>query len=267
MNLTSRLPLIKRREGSKDTINSVYSGISLSFFTPRAQKEFPIKFLRPSREKRGGSMEAYNGPIGNEAKLEFYETFKNLPMFTERNRTQKLEDTPTIAYLNQVHKNNLNPEPFGIIRRKGPDTLIDIHQYSMGDSYAEAFSIGVCAVKDVETVNLKGNRLSDLGAATILNRLASKNIKRIILSDNKLGTQSINCICHILTGLESSIKILELENTQLSEKSIKNLCMILSENKTLARLSLARNNISGSSANALKEMLKYNHTLKYLDLH
>ena len=267
MNKTGKFPLIRRSDRSRESLNSTIEPFSKSLFTPRTQKEFPIRFLQPSREKRGGSMEAYNGPLGPNARLEFYDTFMNLPLFSQRNKEQKLENTPNVAYLQQVHKQHLAPEPFGIVRNKGPKTSIDIHQYGMGDSYAEAFSEAICIVKDIETLNLKDNRLSDSGAAKILNRLISRNMKRIIMSDNKISTQSISCIVRILTGSESRIKVLELENTHLSDRSVISLCRTLTENKMLMKLSLAKNNISESCTSALAEMLKYNQTLRDLDLH
>lgn len=267
MNSPRKFPLIKRSEISRNSFTSTFAPFSSSLLTPRIRKEYPIRFLKPSREKRGGSMEAYNGPIGADAKLEFYDTFMNLPMFSQRNKRENLENTPNVAYLQEINKGRLKPEPFGIVRNKGPHTSIDIHQYGMGDLYAEAFSEAMFVVKNVETLNLKDNRLSDSGAAKILNKLISKNIKRIILSDNRISSQSISCMVKILTGSDSRVKVLELENTHLSEKSVVALCRILTENKILVKLSLAKNNIGEASAGGLAEMLKYNQTLKYLDLH
>ena len=62
-------------------------------------------------------------------------------------------------------------------------------------------------------------------------------------------------------------EVLELENTYLSEKALTMLCKVVSEDKTLAKLSLARNNIGIGSVKALAEMLKYNQSLKFLVLH
>ena len=82
-----------------------------------------------------------------------------------------------MAYLNKVNKINLNPEPFGIVRRKGPDNKIDIHSYSMGDVYAHAFSEGIEHCKNVKELNLSNNRLTESGCVKILQKLKQKNIK------------------------------------------------------------------------------------------
>ena len=137
----------------------------------------------------------------------------------------------------------------------------------MGDKYAEAFSEGIKHLKDVGTLNLKANRLSDSGAASILKTLESKKIKKIILSENRISSYSIETLVKLIKSSETKLKVLELENTYLSEKALTMLCKVVSEDKTLAKLSLARNNIGIGSVKALAEMLKYNQSLKFLDLH
>ena len=263
MKYSAKLPLIKKRESSRESL----SKFSQHLFTPRHKKEHPIRFLRPSREKRSGSMETYTGSVGNDARLEFYDTLINLPRFSQRNRAEHLEDTPNIAYLEEIHKQKLAPEPFGIVRRKGPSSMLDIHQYGMGDEYAKAFSEAIGIVKDVQTLNLRANRLTDKGSAKIINKLVSVNIKSIILSDNKLGFLSVECLGRVLNNVDSQIKILELENIHMSERDICTLCRVLTENKTVTKLVLAKNNIGEGCGSSLRDLLKYNSTIKYLDLH
>lgn len=263
MNLGSKLPLIKRRESSRESLTK----FSQHIFSPQKNKEHPIRFLRPSREKRSGSMENYSGSVGNEAKLEFYETFIHLPLFSQRNRVENLEDTPNVAYLEEIHKQKLCPEPFGIVRRKGPSNSLDIHQFGMGDEYAKAFSEAIGIVKDIQTLNLRANRLTDKGVANILCKLTSVNIKSVVLSENRLGTRSVDCLGKILYSVDCQIKILELENIHMTERDLSQLIRSVSENKTITKLVLAKNNIGEGCGSALKDLLKYNNTVKYLDLH
>ncbi|OMJ72579.1 hypothetical protein SteCoe_28936 [Stentor coeruleus] len=266
INGTGKLPLMRRSiEVRIDSPRKMFSQ------TPRASgrkpKEFPIKFLRPTADNRSGSMDAYGGSVGESARLDFYETYINLPQFSQRNQHQKLEDSPNLAYLGVVEKQKLKPNPFGIVRRKGPETMIDIHQYSMGDTYATAFSEGIRHLKNVSTLNLKANRLSDHGAAQILSTLESKQVKRIILSENRIASQTITALIEHIKLQESKLKVLELENTYISEKALGVLCRVLSEDKKLNKLSLAKNNLSYNSVQPLVEMLKYNQSIKSLDLH
>ncbi|OMJ93570.1 hypothetical protein SteCoe_3405 [Stentor coeruleus] len=266
MNATAKLPLMKRSEESRaSSPRKVHSQTPRDSI--RKPKEFPIKFLKPTAENRNGSMEAYGGSVGENARLDFYETYINLPQFSQRNQHQKLEDSPNLAYLGVVEKQKLKPNPFGIVRRKGPETIIDIHQYSMGDTYARAFSEGIKHLKNVSTLNLKANRLTDNGAAEILKTLESKQVKRMILSENRIGSKTITTLTDVIKSQECRLKVLELENTYISDKALGILCRILSEDKKLKKLSLAKNNLNNGSIQALVEMLKYNQTLKFLDLH
>ena len=269
MNLTARLPLVRRSRDplSNPSTPSRTSPAVTSHRKATKSKEFPIKFLRPTQDSRDGSMDAYAGSVGPTAKLEFYDTYINLPQFSQRNQHQHLEDSPNLAYLEVVARQRLKPSPFGIVRRKGPETSIDIHSYSMGDAYALAFSEGIKHIKDVATLNLKSNRLSDTGAANILRTLESKQVKRIILSENRLSFKSIDMLLSLMKAPETRLKVLELENTYLSDKVLSSLCRVIAEDKKLVRLSLAKNNIGAGSVQALAEMLKYNNSVQSLDLH
>jgi Ran GTPase-activating protein (RanGAP) involved in mRNA processing and transport len=212
-------------------------------------------------------MENYSGSVGNEAKLEFYETFIHLPLFTQRNRAENLEDTPNVLYLEEINKQKLCPEPFGIVRRKGPSNQLDIHEFGMGDEYAKAFSEAIGIVKDIQTLNLRANRLTDKGVVNILAKLTSANIKSIVLSENRLGFKSVECLGRVLYSVDCQIKILELENIHLGERELSSLIRSISENKTVTKLCLAKNNIGEGCGSALKDLLRYNSVIKYLDLH
>ncbi|OMJ69565.1 hypothetical protein SteCoe_32683 [Stentor coeruleus] len=222
--------------------------------------------LTSSQSKRPTSLEN-SVIVGNEAKLEFLDTYFNLPLISERNRLEKLEDTPHAAYLGEIEKIHMRPQPFGIIRRKGPNTLIDIHMFSMGDTFAEAFSKGVKQYKEIANLNLKANRLTDAGCAKILSGIHSKKVKIINISENKLGRVTIEKVIQIVSNNETRLRTLELENISIGEKAIFDLCRILADNKVLHSLNLAKNNLGFLSCTALKEMLRYNSTIRNLDLH
>ena len=164
-------------------------------------------------------------------------------------------------------KIHMRPQPFGIVRRKGQNTIIDIHMYSMGDTYANAFSKGVKQYKEVANLNLRANRLTDSGCYKILSEVRSKAIQTINISENKLGKFSVGKLIEIVNNNESRLKCLELENIGASERVITDLCKVLADNKFLKNLNLAKNNLSTTACIALKEMLRYNSSIKHLDLH
>lgn len=206
-------------------------------------------------------------PVGDLAKLDFIDTYKNISVLTQKNKIKKIEDSPSVAYLEKCDKIHLNPEPFGIVRRTGPDTSIDIHNYSMGDVYANAFSEGINHYKDVKELNISNNRLTECGVLKILQKIRDKKLKKISLAENKIGSQSILELIFILNGPNCKLRFLDLESISISDKAIAGLCRCLDSNKTLSHLNLAKNGLGFFSACALKNMLKANNTLKRLDLH
>ncbi|OMJ69451.1 hypothetical protein SteCoe_32825 [Stentor coeruleus] len=222
--------------------------------------------LKSSNSKRSLSLDT-SVIVGNDAKLEFLDTYLNLPLISERNKLEKLEDTPHAAYLGEIEKIHMRPQPFGIIRRKGPSTFIDIHMFSMGDTFAKAFSKGVKQYKEITNLNLKANRLTDGGCAKILSEIHTKKVKTINVSENKLGRISIEKIIEIVSINETRLRTLELESISISERAVYELCRILADNKVLHSLNLAKNNLGYIACTAIKEMFRYNSSIKNLDLH
>jgi NLR family CARD domain-containing protein 3 len=225
------------------------------------------RLLRLSRERRLSSLNNGLSPVGYRAKLDFIDTYKNISMLSQNNRLNKIEDSPSVAYLEQINKTYLNPEPFGIVRRAGPETSIDIHMYSMGDVYAKAFSEGINHYKDVKDLNLANNRLTEDGCVKILQKIKEKNLKKISLAENKIGKKSIAILIEILEDNNSKLRTLNIQSSAVDDRTIASLCKAISDNKSLHSLNLAKNNLGYHSAYALKHMLKYNNSLKRLDLH
>ena len=198
-----KLPYIHRRDrhwASTDLTPQPY-------ISPRKIVTNPLNhLLRTSRERHLSRLEKSLSPVGNKAKLDFIDTYKNMSMLSQNNHINKLDASPSLAYLEEVDKIHLNPEPFGIVRRSGPEASIDIHLYSMGDAYAKAFSEGINKYKEVKDLNLTNNRLSDEGCGKILQKIKSKKIKKICLAENKLGNRSIVELVQILSFSDCKLK-------------------------------------------------------------
>lgn len=265
MKLSFNLPSIRshNRRSSMDPMNRT------TYITDISEKQSHARMLKILDSSQGERSTSINASmcVGNEAKLEFLDTYFHLPLISERNKIENIEDTPHVAYLEEIDKMHIKPQPFGIIRRKGPSTFIDIHMFSMGDTYAGAFSKGVKQYKEVTNLNLKANRLTDLGCEKILSQVHSKKVKSVNVSENKLGRKSILKIIELVSDHETRLKTLELENINISERALVDLCKCISDNKTLKSLNLSKNSLSYMSCESLKEMLKYNSSLIHLDLH
>jgi hypothetical protein len=230
--------------------------------------EEKLKLLQASNAShtRIGSMEAYTGPIGLSAKMEFYDTYKNLPKYTQRNQYEGIESSPNMPFLQQVEKSRLRPIPLGVVRRKGSPYDFDLQSMRIGDEYANALSKSLKFIKPVERLNLKANRLTDRGASCILKSADLSRLKEINLSHNKVGQETVLQLLELVSS-SSYIKSLSLESTSLTSEEIVEVCEALQSNTTIKRLNLARNNISDHAAQALGKFLSQSKSIRYLDLH
>jgi hypothetical protein len=225
-------------------------------------------YLKPSREvKKRGSIEFYPGSVGPRAKLDFNQTYKNRLKITDRNSFEKLESSPSAAYLEVVDKKHLRPMAFGIVRNTGKESEFNAQGLSMGDNYAQAISEGIKQCKSIEKVNLKDNRLSEKGLTSILGKLEINKIKYLCLSDNHISLKVVQQISEILLDPKCNIRHLILESTKITDQAGVFIYEALALNNSVTRLSLARNSLTEASCKTLGSMLSLNHVLKKLDLH
>jgi hypothetical protein len=245
------------------SINQNLVGTSLPSRYPTKDDSFHNVF-EDTREIREAESQK---PTDSGKRLEFYKDFKQITRLTERIRVQQADMTPNIAYLAGVNQKKLRPNTFGLASGRGKESSIDIRMFSMGDNYAEAFSQGIKHINTLENLNLKSNRLSDVGSEKILKSLDVKQIKRINLSENRLGEMSVNKLTNMFSFYDCKLKHLNLEKTGVSTQMIQNLCTSLLYYRRLTKLVLAKNNLSDVSTRYLKDMLINNSTLKVLDLH
>lgn len=269
-NSKKKLPLIRINQfRSVSRINALReSRKEASSDHNESELEEKLQLLQTSNAShtRTGSMEAYTGPIGLSAKMEFYDTYKNLPKYTQRNRYEGIDSSPNLPFLHQIEKSRLRPIPLGVVRRKGSPYDFDLQSMRMGDEYANALSKSLKCIKSVEKLNLKANRLTDRGASCILKSADLSRLKEINLSHNKVGQETVFQLLELISS-SSYIKSLSLESTSLTSEEIVELCEALQFNTTIKRLNLARNNISDHAAQALGKFLSSNKSIRYLDLH
>ena len=206
-------------------------------------------------------------PTKSSKRLDFYKDYKHITRLTERIKAQETDMTPNIAYLENLNKKRLRPIAFGIVSPRGKESSIDIRLFSMGDNYADAFSQGIKHLSNLEDLNLKSNRLTDTGSEKILKSLDVKQIKRINLSENHLGENSVNKLTHMFSFYDCKLKHLNLENTNISSSMIQSLCTGLLYYRYLTKLILAKNHLTDVSTRHLRDMLQSSTSLKILDLH
>ena len=69
----------------------------------------------------------------------------------------------------------------------------------MGDKYVSALAEGFASNSNLEKLNLRENRISDLGALPLLDKVP-RTIRQMDLSYNNLGYNSISRLCFIITS-------------------------------------------------------------------
>lgn len=223
--------------------------------------------LQSRQGPRADSMDAYSGAIGEKARLDFVDSHRNFPKSAQRNRFEKLEDTPSLAYLKSVDRLRLLPNPIGVVRRKGKEDQYDLTRMSMGDFYAQAFSEGLKHVKSVQRLNLQANRLTEVGTLRILSSVEFRDLKHLNLCQNRIGDRSVNRLVDVLDDRRCVVKSLNLENCALSPRAIKEICASLESNKSVRILNLAKNRINEKSVHFVAELIFRNDKLESLDLH
>lgn len=92
-------------------------------------------------------------------------------------------------------------------------------------------------------------------------------IKEMSLINSPVNSSSMQGILNAFLKPLPSLSYLNLENTGVSDRDVKELCETLCNDRTLVFLGLARNNLTHQSGKALKTLLIENYYLQKLDLH
>lgn len=211
-----------------------------------------------------GSRRSKTHMVGQKAKLEYIDNYRNLDRIVETNRHLNLGDSPVTSYLRKIHEKHLSPIPMGIVKRVGKDREIDIGMYAMGDSYAEAFSEGLKEF-EINRLNLSDNRLTDIGAMKILQGLKASALEILDLSNNKLSNEVVRFIAEMSEKRNSSLHTIRLEGLHMKDVGADILCRALKSSLNLIELNLAKNNLEGCKA--IAKMIESSKTITKLDLH
>lgn len=184
------------------------------------------------------------------SKLDLFSSFKD--SFLNKSRTNTKFLAPLPANRTPIPKLNI--------------TNLNMKNYGLGDNRAQLISAAIKSMERLQSINLKGTGMKDLGASSILHSLNSENLRVIDMSSNILGSTGISSLCDLLSNSSSSLEVLNLENVKISLKSLGSVCSALKNNRTLKVLNLANNAIGAGGGNALADMFDYNNTIETLDL-
>ncbi|CAG9323140.1 unnamed protein product [Blepharisma stoltei] len=211
-----------------------------------------------------GSRRSKTYMVGQKAKLEYVDNYRNIDKILETNRHFNIEDSPVTSYLKKIREKHLSPIPMGIVKRAGKDQDIDIGMYAMGDSYAEALSEGMKEF-EVNKLILSDNRLTDVGAMKILQGVKSSSLEILDLSNNKLSNDVVQYIADMSQKRNTSLHTIRLEGLHMKDVGASILCKALKNSLLLIELNLAKNNLEGCKA--IAKLIELSTTLQKLDLH
>lgn len=198
--------------------------------------------------------------VGNKARIQFLDSFRNLHRFSNNEKKASAID----KYLLKLKEKHLSPVPMGIVKNKGKNTEFNIAMYGMGDNYAEAFSESIGEI-GVNKLNLNDNRLTQKGAKQILEKISADSLIEFDISNNKLKKNNFSQIQDIISTRQSILTVLRLEGLKMKDENCILLCKALKRSQCIIEVNFAKNDLEGSKS--LAKFIIRTKTLQKLDLH
>ncbi|CAM9512676.1 unnamed protein product, partial [Discosporangium mesarthrocarpum] len=167
----------------------------------------------------------------------------------------------------------------GLLAENGTSEL-SLPHLSLGDTYIEVISGVVRGVPDVSKLNLRDNRLTDIGVQNILNSICGgirRGVRILDLSENKLDTKSAQSLCTFLKSPTCSLTELVLSKADMDDKETTIFMEAMRHNRSVTFLDFSDNLIGGSfeklqgshtpsGGGAIAQALDLNTTLRRMDL-
>lgn len=137
--------------------------------------------------------------------------------------------------------------------------------YNLGDQYASAFSNGLKLLPKINSLEMSSNRLTSVGAKTILNSLTPRT-KNIDFSMNRIGKLGSQNLSRIVRDKTNQLEVLNLEGNRLTDEGVIDLCAALQARNKLKKLDLSNNLMTDRSCEKLAEWLEETSRLEELYL-
>ena len=126
------------------------------------------------------------------ARIEFFSSYRSLHKISQKPELK----SPSIAYLETIEKLNISPRPFGVLRES--EKKIDLKYKGIGDKYAAALSESLRSTGALSSLDLKSSRLTSAGCVSILKSVNYDSLQHLTLSDNRIGSKTVDRIIHLL---------------------------------------------------------------------
>jgi Ran GTPase-activating protein (RanGAP) involved in mRNA processing and transport len=200
----------------------------------------------------------------HKARTDFYDLYRSYDI--KHADRPNSNSSPELSYIKALRIKKRKPETmklFASINKRE----VNLQELGMGDSYATILASGIKEVNEVETLNLRNNRLGDLGTCNILRNTALSKLTRLDLSCNSLGSQGFQAIATLLSNENCVLLILQLESVHMQPVHLMPIAQALYNNTSLITLNLAKNKLDERAGHIMKQLLEKNSYIEKLDLH
>ena len=122
--------------------------------------------------------------------------------------------------------------------------------------------------KECTRLSLGGNKITSIGAVSLAAALSTNTtLVRLYLSNNRLSDKGVKLLAKALATSNQTLKILNLQENDISDTGAEYVAEMLKTNTTLIGLWLDKNEIGNVGARILSDALtNHNTTLEYLGL-
>lgn len=166
-----------------------------------------------------------------------------------------------------------------LILRKTFSPHIDLAHMSIGNEMAVKVAAVIRDLPMVTSLNVRDNRLTDLGVGSIITCIIKKpDLQYLDLSENKVDGEASEALAQYVNTHSCSLTELYLSNADVDDEEVQGFTEALHVNRTLNTLDLSHNLIGNAEnlnivqpdlvtgGEAIAEMLLVNNTLTKLDL-
>ncbi len=177
---------------------------------------------------------------------QFYSHYKLVDKVKQENQVHNLPDSAFTVCLDHSQSHKLFPSKLGVVKSRGKQDAIELSNYKFGDKYIECLSQGIGQLPHINEFNLRQNRITELGATAILNKM-NKNLRLLDLSLNNIGRMGCQLLATQLEDRGCRIESLNLEGNKLGDRSARLVIRALEKNYSLSSLNLSSNYLSNQS--------------------
>ena len=136
-----------------------------------------------------------------------------------------------------------------------------------GDDGAVQLSKHLATALHLESLDLRGNYITDIGAQALASALQGSRLVSLNLGYNRIGDDGIKALSQVLSKSCCQLEQLNLSCNTFGPQGTAHLAQALRKNRSLKELSLFCNHISYASCVELAESLNsHNYTLERLKL-